>query len=574
MFSATKIEWQKDLKSLKLLLKYYAMNKRGSRTLLLSLRPLSLRYKQTKMEKRIKIVWVLSLVSALVLIGVQGYWLFSQYHYVIGSQTETIARAIQLVGEEELAKRKAENGGSFSYSLISEVENDSLGLAPRKKTMMTFTTGKNRASDDIFDLADARERELRDSIMKIIKSYNHEQIRESGGIKIDLREDVEMELAKNGEELYARKGKKLSQKSFDLLFRVGMSEDSVVWGMNRAMINQAIPFRTTLMDSLLRETLPDLSFSFSPWEQVDSLMSESHWVQTGTLFSPQITYYYAYSPFQREGICVEAPLPSLPIFHRMAVQVALAFGLILLLIGCLVFQIKTILKQYKLGELRQHFVNTMIHELRRPVQTLKTFVSFLGDKEMRSDEALTGQIAQDAMFELDNLSAYLTQLKDMVRADNEETPLHISRFDLYALTEKVIRLTHIPQGKKVRFETRIKLDSPSIEADPIHVANVLSNLIENAIKYSGEEVVITISAHREANALWLTVADDGIGIPLVEQDKVFAKFYRGSNLPDVNLPGLGLGLSYVKLISEAHRGSVSLRSQLGEGTSVTLYLPQ
>lgn len=232
------------------------------------------------------------------------------------------------------------------------------------------------------------------------------------------------------------------------------------------------------------------------------------------------------------------------------------------------------MKQRKVGEMRQHFVNTMIHELKRPVQTLKTFVSFLGDKEMRTDEQMTGQIVQDSMFELDNLSAYLNKLKDMVRADDESTPLHISRFNLHELADKVIRLTHIPTGKQATFTTQFEMESPFIEADPIHVANVLSNLIENAIKYSGEKVEITINARRKANDLWLTVSDNGIGIPLVEQDKVFAKFYRGSNMPDLTIPGLGLGLSYVKLISEAHHGSVSLSSNLGQGTSVTLYLPQ
>lgn len=245
-----------------------------------------------------------------------------------------------------------------------------------------------------------------------------------------------------------------------------------------------------------------------------------------------------------------------------------------MLIVCLIFQIKTILKQKKIGELRQNFVNTMIHELKRPVQTLKTFVAFLGDKEMRADSNATEEVVQDAMFELDNLSAYLGKLKDMVRADNEDTPLNLSRLNLHELTDKVIRLTHIPPNKEVKFTTDFDMESPLIEADSIHLANVLSNLIENAIKYSNASVEIEIKARRKGNELRIAVSDNGIGIPLVDQGRVFAKFYRGSNLPDCNTPGLGLGLSYVKLISEAHQGRVSLESTMDKGTSITLCIPQ
>ena len=124
-----------------------------------------------------------------------------------------------------------------------------------------------------------------------------------------------------------------------------------------------------------------------------------------------------------------------------------------------------------------------------------------------------------------------------------------------------MRLTNIPAGKKVSFSTAFPPDMPDLTADPVHVANVLSNLIENAIKYSGEEVNIEI------------VSDNGFGIAPDERRKVFENFYRSSHLPDKQIPGIGLGLSYVRQIVEAHHGSVSLRSELGEGTRITINLP-
>jgi len=281
-----------------------------------------------------------------------------------------------------------------------------------------------------------------------------------------------------------------------------------------------------------------------------------------------------YSPFEYKGVEIIASIPSPPLFGRMAVQFLLSLTLILLLTGCLILQIKTILKQKKINEMREDFVNAMIHELKRPVQTLKTFISFLGNKNMPSDELITEQVIQDSMFELDNLSAYLKKLKDMIHADSDATSLQISRFNLMELIEKIIRLVNCPAEKDVKISASYEMESEWIEADMVHVANVVNNLIENAIKYSIQQVDIEIKAALKGKQLHLTISDNGIGIPYSEQEKIFAKFYRGSNFSDKNIPGIGLGLSYVKLIVEAHKGKISLLSEIEKGTTVTLCLPQ
>lgn len=273
-------------------------------------------------------------------------------------------------------------------------------------------------------------------------------------------------------------------------------------------------------------------------------------------------------------------LPNEIIFDaatRYGVEITNPFGsllLVLLLIFCLIYQIKTILKQRKIDEMRKSFVNTMIHELKRPVQTLKMCVAFLNNKSMRTDEKAMDEVVKDSMFELDNLSAYLAKVRDMTRADYELTPLNIRTFNLCETVDKLVRLTNIPAGKQVTIRPHYEMESSLVTADPVHIANIISNLIENAIKYSGTEVCIDISCIQKDHTLTLLVADNGIGIPLSEQSKVFDKFYRGSNIPDRNIPGIGLGLSYVKLLTEAHRGSILLSSRQGQGTKFSIILPQ
>lgn len=501
------------------------------------------------MEKRIRIVWILSLISVFLLITVQGYWLYNQYTYVINTYTEELAQEIMpAINKEYDIRKKHTTAYTFMMNSNAEYTADKNGGTLQNQMHFSYKSGINIDSIKLDSLS-----------LDSLRDYT----RKMAGLTDRVKSTID------------NKGVNDSTIVKGFRFNVGpvFSQAEVLENVSRAVTNSNHPFRRELVDSILLADFPELSFTISDWAANDTTYI-SQWKCTGNIFKPGLRVAYAYSPFQEEGVYIYTDIPTQPVFKKMGIQLLLALGIILLLIVCLVFQIKTILKQKKIGELRQNFVNTMIHELKRPVQTLKTFVAFLGDKEMCADEIATKEVVQDAMFELDNLSAYLNKLKDMVRADNEDTPLHLTPFNLSELVEKVIRLIHIPEQKQVTFTTDFVMESPHIEADPIHLANVLSNLIENAIKYSNSQVQIGIKASRIGRELSLTVSDNGIGIPLVEQDKVFAKFYRGSNLPDRNIPGLGLGLSYVKLISEAHQGQVFLKSAIGQGTSVTLCIPQ
>jgi two-component system phosphate regulon sensor histidine kinase PhoR len=478
------------------------------------------------MEKRIKFVWILSLLSALLVIGVQWYWVYNQYLYVIDTYCEEIAGLALQAGEKEYELRKSDKP-STSYFVKRESTYNDDGAKHVSNHNLSLHIGKKS-----------------DSIVNSLP-LNLDTLRKATDI----------------------------ESSIYLSFDSSIPDDVLQVGINRAVTEHfSIPFDRTRLDSLLSVLIPDVSCSITPWNETGTY--HSHWEKTGSLLHPQLAVLYAYSPLEQKGVIIRIAVPSQPLFKRMAVQLILASGLILLLFCCLVFQINTILRQQKLGEQRESFVNTMIHELKRPVQTLKTFIAFLGDREMRADEAAVRQVTHDSMFELDNLSAYLNKLRDMLRTDNEATPLHIIRFDLRELMEKVARLTPVPAGKEVKLSTVCEPETLRVEADPVHIANILSNLIENAVKYSGQEVSIELKAVCQDRELRLSVTDNGIGISPAEQKKVFMKFYRGTNLPDKNIPGLGLGLCYVKLIAEAHQGKVSLYSRSGKGTVLTICLPQ
>ena len=168
----------------------------------------------------------------------------------------------------------------------------------------------------------------------------------------------------------------------------------------------------------------------------------------------------------------------------------------------------------------------------------------------------------------------MVKVREMTRADDEQTPLSVRSFNLSETLEKLLRLTVIPADKHVRFETRLTPDPLWITADPVHLTNSISNLVENAIKYSGNEVCIRISASLAEGKLVIQVSDNGFCISSQDQLHIFDKFYRSEQMVGHGLPGIGLGLSYVKLMVEAHGGTVDVESILGKGSVFTLEIPQ
>jgi two-component system phosphate regulon sensor histidine kinase PhoR len=216
----------------------------------------------------------------------------------------------------------------------------------------------------------------------------------------------------------------------------------------------------------------------------------------------------------------------------------------------------------------------MTHELKTPISTISLACEALEDKTI------------DLSTEI--RSTYL----GMIRSENSR---------LGMLVEKVLRNTVLDKGDLLlkpepmnlnemvktsltNFELQIKknggsvslnLDEniPSVNIDPIHMANVISNLIDNAIKYSGGKPKIAISTSYDQSELILKVKDKGIGISSENQNNIFGKFYRVPTGNVHNVKGFGLGLSYVKSIVEKTGGSISIKSELKKGSTFTIKIP-
>jgi two-component system phosphate regulon sensor histidine kinase PhoR len=192
---------------------------------------------------------------------------------------------------------------------------------------------------------------------------------------------------------------------------------------------------------------------------------------------------------------------------------------------------------------------------------------------MMQDKAMKEDIISSSQNELDNLSSYFSKLRDLTYSDMEEIPLNVSAFNVRKLAEECIAKQHLPSDRKTVIKACFDSGDAEITADRMHIANIICNLLENAVKYSEGETSIHINGYSTGDKYILEVSDNGMGISPAECDYVFDKYFRSTGIADKNIPGMGLGLCYVKLLTEAHKGKIFLESELGKGSKFTVEIP-
>lgn len=219
---------------------------------------------------------------------------------------------------------------------------------------------------------------------------------------------------------------------------------------------------------------------------------------------------------------------------------------------------------------RNEFVSNASHELKTPLSSMKILAeSMLYQDEL--DPQMTREFFQDIDHEVDRLTRIINDLLRLVQEENAAQELQIEQVDYTALIERVIaRLMPIAKRKGIRLEK--KLAQVSVEADPLRIEQVVTNLIDNALKYT-DKGSVAITLKQEGPDAVLTVRDTGIGIPKESISRLFERFYRVDKARSRDTGGTGLGLSIVEKIVSAHHGYIHVDSVEGRGTSFIVHLP-
>lgn len=261
------------------------------------------------------------------------------------------------------------------------------------------------------------------------------------------------------------------------------------------------------------------------------------------------------------------------VLKEMFLVLALSGSLILFTIFCLYYIVKTINQQRKLTVLKDDFINNMTHELKTPIATITVAIEGLQKYNTQNDPEKTQRYLQTSRNELTRLDNLVTKVLNIAAFENKQITLTKEKVKIDTLINEAIDAEKDKTGKEVEVGYFNKSGIAEVEVDKMHFRNVMTNLIDNAIKYSTEPVKIEIHVTRQGNNAVFAVRDNGMGIPASHLAQVFEKFHRVPAGNVHNVKGTGLGLNYVKYIVEAHGGRVSVQSKLNAGSEFTITIP-
>lgn len=249
------------------------------------------------------------------------------------------------------------------------------------------------------------------------------------------------------------------------------------------------------------------------------------------------------------------------------------FSAIILL--CFAYSIFIILRQKKVSEMKNDFINNMTHEFKTPIATISLAADSITSPMVMSHPDKLQRFANIIKQENKRMNSQVEKVLQMAVIDKKEFSLKLTDVNLHDVIYTAVENINLQVEKKDgTVGTELNATHPIIQGDMTHISNIINNLLDNANKYSPEQPEIVVSTRNLASGVEVVVSDKGIGMTKEARKHIFDKFYRvhTGNLHDVK--GFGLGLSYVKAIMTAHKGQVDVKSELGKGSSFILFFPR
>lgn len=497
------------------------------------------------MTKDIRIIYIVSIIAIVAFLGMQFYWLFNRYEDSIREYQGVVAERVLEAINEYYRYRDTHVGKDMSGK----------GYRSMSQYAMEYKTDESGNRHHVISVQAWRFQPWRVLGVDADKPLSDADVQQA------------LQLARGS------RGCDIDSVSVSADMDDAPDEAAAWSAADAVAVELKNPFEIAGIDSLLTRRGIDAQVTLV---NTNRIVWNRNVEIDPSIFDPTVTITVPYSPLEKKSVVMRCAVPADHLLHNMWVTLVLTAVITILLIVCLLWQFRIIFRLDRLEKMRSSFVTTMVHELKRPVSTLKMCVSGLRNREMMADSEVREELLMETKDALDLLSTCFSKMRDLTFNKSEQIPLSCGKIVLRQLVEAIIGKIALPAGKKVAFEIDVA-DDIEIFADRTHISNVLINLMENALKYSGDEVRVTVSADRDSDGtVAISVKDNGIGIPQADLSKLFTRFYRG-RAAKTDIPGLGLGLAYVKLLVEAHGGSITVDSRTTgpeQGSHFLIRIPQ
>src|SRR5450756_831805 len=239
----------------------------------------------------------------------------------------------------------------------------------------------------------------------------------------------------------------------------------------------------------------------------------------------------------------------------------------------IVASLSDVTRQYELQQTKNDVISLVSHEMRTPLTAIQGMTELLAAYDVEPVRRREMNLAIND--EVKRLTRMIAGYLDITRLESGATAMRLSPVRAESLLERgLILLEPVAAQRQIRLAGNFPADLPPFLADADLLSRAVENLVSNAIKYSPDATAVTVSARAEEEYVVLEVADHGYGIPEADLERVFEKFYRVPRVQDAGVPGTGLGLALVREIAELHHGSVTVRSEVNQGSTFTLRIPR
>ena len=275
-----------------------------------------------------------------------------------------------------------------------------------------------------------------------------------------------------------------------------------------------------------------------------------------------------------ENLIIIVPDYKKQVWDSLKWVIAAVAIFMLIILAAFYVTLKTLLNQKKLGEIKSDFINNMTHELKTPLATISLAIDAIRNEKVYNNKEKFQYFTGIIKEENKRMNKHVETILQAALMEKQELQLNFKKLHVHQIINTVLDNYELQlKDKQGKVISLLNAKNDVINGDEIHFANMISNLIDNAIKYSKDNLNIKITTHSSNKLLVISVEDNGIGMTKENAKRIFEKFYRAHTGNVHNVKGFGLGMSYVKTVIDAHKGKIRVDSTLGKGTTFTVEMP-